>query len=74
MSRGLLTDRRSSNYLGVRKHWLVADAELHNTGNIGIVVRVTATWKQAGSRPIRMAKKAKVGINQGCPLQTAGLT
>jgi hypothetical protein len=40
--------------------WLVADAELHNTGNVGIVVRVTATFKQAGSRPTRLVKKARI--------------
>lgn len=42
----------------------VADAELQNTGNIGIVVRVMATWKQAGGVPIKVVKTAKVPVNR----------
>lgn len=38
----------------------VADATLRNTGNIGIVARVTATWNQSGSGPMREVKNVKV--------------
>jgi len=41
--------------------WLVADAELRNTGNIGINVNVKAVWKQAGSGPIIKVKHVRVG-------------
>lgn len=44
--------------------WLVADAELHNTGNVGVVVRVTATFKQAGSKPLKLTKTARVPDNK----------
>ena len=41
--------------------WLVADAELRNTGNVGITVNVKAVWKQAGSNPIVRVKKVRIG-------------
>jgi hypothetical protein len=41
--------------------WLVADAELRNTGNIGINVNVKAVWKQAGSGPIIKVKHVRIG-------------
>jgi hypothetical protein len=41
-------------------NYVVADDEIKNTGNVGIVLRVVATWKQAGSGPIRMKKKVRV--------------
>jgi hypothetical protein len=41
--------------------WLVADAELKNTGNVGINVNVKAVWKQAGSNPIVKVKKVRLG-------------
>ena len=41
--------------------WLVADAELTNTGNIGINVNVKAVWKQAGSGPIIKLKHVRLG-------------
>lgn len=41
--------------------WLVADAELRNTGNVGVTVNVKAAWKQAGSNPIVKVKHARLG-------------
>jgi hypothetical protein len=41
--------------------WLVADAELKNTGNVGVKVNVKAVWKQAGSNPIVEVKKIRLG-------------
>jgi hypothetical protein len=41
--------------------WLVADAELRNTGNIGININVKAVWKQAGSNPIVKVKHVRIG-------------
>ena len=41
--------------------WLVADAELKNTGNVGINVNVKAVWKQAGSGPIIKVKHVRIG-------------
>ena len=38
----------------------VADANLKNTGNIGTVVRVTATWFQAGGKSIVETKDVRV--------------
>jgi hypothetical protein len=53
----LLNDNFYSSVTG----WLVGDAEIHNTGNVGVVVRVRATWKQAGSAPITKVKTTRVG-------------
>jgi hypothetical protein len=39
----------------------VADAELRNTGNVGIKLNVKAVWKQAGSNPIVKVKKVRLG-------------
>ncbi|HET7171890.1 MAG TPA: hypothetical protein VFI18_09670 [Gaiellales bacterium] len=41
--------------------WLVGDAELRNTGNVGIKLNVKAVWKQAGSNPIVKVKKVRLG-------------
>ena len=41
--------------------WLVADAELRNTGNVGININVKAVWKQAGSGPIIKVKHVRIG-------------
>jgi hypothetical protein len=41
--------------------WLVADAELRNTGNVGVTVNVKAAWKQAGSNPIVKVKHVRLG-------------
>ena len=38
----------------------VAGAEITNSGNIGVVVEVVATFKQLGSDPIRLKKTAKI--------------
>jgi len=38
----------------------VADATLHNTGNIGTVTKVTAIWFQAGGGKITESKTVKV--------------
>lgn len=54
----------NSDYLGSPTAWLVGDAELHNTGNVGVVVRVKATWKQAGSGPITATKKMRLAYKK----------
>ncbi len=54
----------NSNYGQSPTGWLVGDAELHNTGNVGVMVRVKATWKQAGSRPITATKKTRLGYKK----------
>ncbi len=41
--------------------WLVADAELKNTGNVGLKFNVKAVWKQAGSNPIVKVKHVRLG-------------
>jgi hypothetical protein len=41
--------------------WLVADAEVRNTGNVGIKLNVKAVWKQAGSNPIIKVKRVRLG-------------
>jgi hypothetical protein len=41
----------------------IASASIHNTGNIGVVVKVKAHWVQVGSAPILMTKTATLGIN-----------
>jgi hypothetical protein len=38
----------------------IADANLTNTGNIGVVVSVKASWTQVGTKPIVMTKTIKV--------------
>jgi hypothetical protein len=43
--------------------WLVADAELKNTGNVGIKLNVKVVWKQAGSNPIVKVKKVRLGYD-----------
>src|SRR5215203_3977102 len=37
------------NFTSSHAGWFVADARVHNTGNIGVVSKATASWKQAGS-------------------------
>jgi hypothetical protein len=51
----------NSDFESVVSGWLVADAELKNTGNVGIKVNVKAVWKQAGSNPIVKVKKVRLG-------------
>lgn len=41
-------------------HRFVARTAIKNTGNIGLVVRVTATWNQLGGAPVKMVKTVKV--------------
>jgi hypothetical protein len=43
-----------------RGYRFLATADLENTGNIGVVVRVTATWDQLGGAPVQMIKTVKV--------------
>ena len=42
----------------------VANADLKNTGEIGIVVRLAAQWKQGGKGPIKVVKTVKVPIGR----------
>ena len=41
---------------------VVADARVHNTGNVGIIVRVRATWDRAGEGPIKVVKTTRIPI------------
>jgi hypothetical protein len=41
----------------------IGSAKIKNTGNIGIVVTVTATWGQLGTAPIKVVKTARVPVN-----------
>lgn len=43
---------------------LVADGSLRNTGNIGVKVRVTGYWRQAGQGPIKKAKTYRLAAGQ----------
>lgn len=50
----------NSNYQSSVTGWLVGDASIHNTGNIGVVVRISATWQRAGEGPLRASKKLRL--------------
>lgn len=39
---------------------LVGEVDERNTGNVGIRVRVTITWPQEGTRPVRVHRTVKV--------------
>jgi hypothetical protein len=41
----------------------IAGADVVNTGNIGVEVKVTASWKQLGTNPITMVKTVRVPID-----------
>jgi hypothetical protein len=43
----------------------VADAAVRNTGNIGIIVRVRATWAQIGGPPVARTKAVRVPVQKG---------
>ena len=49
----------------------VANANLKNTGEIGIVVRLAAQWKQGGKGPIKVVKIVKVPVGR---TQNVGIT
>lgn len=38
----------------------IADANITNTGNVGVVVSVRASWTQVGTKPVTMTKTIKV--------------
>lgn len=42
----------------------LADADLENTGNVGIVVRTTAIWEQLGAEPVKLTKQTRLRIGQ----------
>lgn len=42
----------------------VADAQVTNTGNIGVVAELRASWRQAGGTSIKMTKRVKVPYAQ----------
>jgi hypothetical protein len=44
--------------------YLVGEVTLHNTGNIGTVVRVRFTWPQEGMAPIVAHKMVRVPFGQ----------
>jgi hypothetical protein len=57
----LLGDISQSSY-GFVGTKLTGDARLHNTGNIGIVVKVVGRWNRAGSSPYRASKKVRLAV------------
>lgn len=38
----------------------IARASMHNTGNVGVIAIVTASWVQVGSKDVRMSKSVKI--------------
>jgi hypothetical protein len=55
----LLGDFSDNTRTGYR---FVADADITNTGNIGIVVRVNVSWRQIGTNPVKASKTAKIKV------------
>lgn len=47
----------------------VAGADVENTGNVGIVVEVEATFKQLGSQPIVLKETAKIPFGESDSIQ-----
>jgi hypothetical protein len=47
----------------------VAGADIENTGNVGIVVDVKATFKQLGGKPIELKKTEKVDFGESKSVQ-----
>lgn len=43
---------------------LNGEVDVENTGNVGIVVKVTITWPQLGHTPIAMSKNVRVAYGQ----------
>jgi hypothetical protein len=43
-----------------RGYRFVADATVRNTGNVGIVVKLTGTWDQIGGAPVKVVKTVSV--------------
>jgi hypothetical protein len=53
----LLGDFSSFTSHGFR---FIAGADITNDGNVGVVVKIVASWKQLGSAPITMTKVARI--------------
>jgi len=47
----------------------VANAKIRKTGNVGIVVEVTATWGQLGTAPIKVVKTTKIAVGSSKTVQ-----
>lgn len=56
----LLKEGANYSYYGL----LVGDAKIRNTGNIGIVVNVKASWDRAGFGPFRSKKEVRLETGQ----------
>lgn len=52
-----------------RGYRFVAGTDIDNTGNVGIVVKVTAKWKQLGANPVTVTKTAKVKYGESKSVQ-----
>jgi hypothetical protein len=47
----------------------IAGADVENTGNIGVIVRVTATFKQLGTKPVVLKKNARIAYGESASVQ-----
>jgi len=45
------------------------DIQMHNTGNVGIVVRMKITWPQQGYAPLAMTRTVKLATGQSKDVQ-----
>ncbi|SRR5258708_3807668 len=45
------------------------DIQMHNTGNVGIVVRMKITWPQQGYAPLAMTRTVKLATGQSRDVQ-----
>lgn len=48
---------------GPQGYRFVADAQVTNTGNIGVIVELRASWRQAGGASIKMTRRLKVPVD-----------
>jgi hypothetical protein len=56
----VLGDFSSNTSHGFR---FIAGADITNTGNVGITIRLTASFKQLGSRPLVVTKEGQIPYN-----------
>jgi hypothetical protein len=48
---------------------LAADLVVRNTGNIGVVVRVVASWRQPGGHLLTASRRLRVEVGESIPVQ-----
>lgn len=49
--------------------YLAADLVVRNTGNIGIVVAVAATWRQPGRQYVTTSQRVRLDLDQSVPVK-----